>query len=124
MNASEHVPFPSIGFDLDDEVGIEVAAKFFRGLSDPTRLRLLAVLLEQGEMTVGDLVESVGGFQGRVSSHLACLRHCGLVADRKEGRNVFYSVPDRRVRELLAPALAMIDQYADHIATCHRIDTT
>lgn len=109
--------------NVDDRVGVELAAKFFRGLSDPTRLRLLAILLERGEMTVSELVASVGGIQGRVSSHLACLRHCGLVSDRKDGRRVYYSVPDPRVRELLVPALAMVEDNASHIATCHRIDT-
>lgn len=107
--------------DLRTDTDVAVAAKFFRGLSDPTRLRLLALLLQYGEMTVSELVDAVAGLQGRVSSHLACLRHCGLVVDRREGRNVYYSVPDTRVRELLTPALAMVADNAEHIATCHRI---
>lgn len=110
------------GVDLETPFGSLVAAKFFRGLSDPTRLRLVVLLLERGEMTVGELVEAVGGLQGRVSSHLACLRHCGLVADRKDGRNVCYSIPDPRVRGLLTVALSMIADNATHIATCHRIE--
>lgn len=111
------------GFDLALEPDVQIASKFFRGLSDPTRLRIVALLLDKGELSVGDLVEAVDGFQGRVSSHLACLRHCGLVADRKDGRNVYYSVPDPRVRRFLPVALAMIADNASHIATCHRIDT-
>jgi len=107
--------------DLDSDRGIQIAAKFFRGISDPTRLRLLTLLLTHGELSVRELVEAVDGFQGRVSSHLACLRHCGLVADRKEGRNVYYSVPDPRVREFFPIAMAMIADNATHIATCHRI---
>ncbi len=109
------------GLDLDAGRGIQIAAKFFRGISDPTRLRLLTLLLTHGELSVGELVDAVDGLQGRVSSHLACLRHCGLVADRKEGRNVYYSVPDPRVREFLPVAMAMIADNATHIATCHRI---
>lgn len=110
-----------VGFAVATDPDVQIASKFFRGLSDPTRLRIVALLLERGEMTVGDLVDAVGGFQGRVSSHLACLRHCGLVADRKEGRNVYYSVPDRRVAEFLPIALSMIADNAVHIATCHRM---
>lgn len=102
---------------------IDIAAKFFRGLADPTRLRIVTILLREGEMRVGDLVDAVDGLQGRVSSHLACLRHCGLVSDRKEGRNVYYSVPDPRVREFLPVALSMIADNATHIATCHRIES-
>ena len=109
------------GFDVAAEPDIQIAAKFFRGLSDPTRLRIVALLLEEEEMSVGDLVDAVGGLQGRVSSHLACLRHCGLVADRKEGRNVYYCVPDPRLAEFLPLALSMIADNAAHIATCHRI---
>ncbi len=99
-----------------------VAAKMFRGLGDPTRLRLVRLLLDQGEMTVGELVEAVGGHQGRVSSHLTCLRNCGLVADRREGRSVYYSVPDDRLVEFLPLALAMASDNAEHIAACHQIE--
>ena len=106
-------------FELDR--GNLIAAKFFRGISDPTRLRLLVLLLAHGELSVGELVDAVDGLQGRVSSHLACLRHCGLVVDRKEGRNVYYSVPDPRVSEFLPIAMAMVADNATHIATCHRI---
>lgn len=116
-------PLVADGFDLAAEPDVQIASKFFRGLSDPTRLRIVALLLEKGELSVGDLVDAVDGLQGRVSSHLACLRHCGLVADRKEGRNVYYSVPDPRVGQFLPVALAMIADNATHIATCHRIDT-
>lgn len=116
-------PLDVDGFDISTRPDIDIAAKFFRGLADPTRLRIVALLLEEGEMSVGDLVDTVGGLQGRVSSHLACLRHCGLVADRKDGRNVYYSVPDPRVAEFLPVALSMIADNATHIATCHRIET-
>lgn len=75
-------------------------AKFFRGLGDPTRVRILEILMG-GERTVGELVEELGGFQGRISSHLACLRWCGLVAARREGRNVYYCLADRRIARLL-----------------------
>lgn len=111
------------GFDVATEPDVHIASKFFHGLSDPTRLRIVALLLKKGEMSVGDLVETVGGFQGRVSSHLACLRHCGLVADRRQGRSVYYSVPDPRVAQFLPIALSMIADNALHIATCHRIQS-
>lgn len=110
-------------YDLDDEAGARVAARFFRALGDPTRLRLLSLLLDHGELTVSELVDAVEGLQGRISSHLACLRWCGLVEDRREGRNVYYSVPDDRVRSLLAVALPIVADNASHIATCHNIGT-
>ncbi len=121
---TETRPLDGNGFDITTRSGLEIAVEFFRGLADPTRLHIVALLLEHGEMSVGDMVEAVGGLQGRVSSHLACLRHCGLAADRKDGRFVYYSeLTDPRVAEFLAVAVSMIGDNATHIATCHRIDT-
>src|SRR5712691_12494747 len=66
-----------------------VAARFFRVLGDPTRLHILE-LLEEKERTVGELVSAVGQPQPRVSTHLACLRHCGFVVTERRGKEVFY----------------------------------
>jgi DNA-binding transcriptional ArsR family regulator len=71
------------------------------GLSDSTRLRLLARLGRE-EVCVCDLQDHVGRDQPTVSRHLAMLRKCGLVTCRKEGRWCHY----RRSR--LSPALARI----------------
>src|SRR5258706_12962308 len=57
-------------------------AKLFRGLGDPTRLRVLLVL-EAGERSVGELVEELAGPQGRLSKHPGCLRWCGVVRVRR-----------------------------------------
>ena len=51
----------------------EVLGSFFQGLSDPTRVRILE-LLEEWPRTVTELVEALGLVQGRLSSHLSCLR--------------------------------------------------
>src|SRR2546427_8816575 len=65
------------------------AARFFRVLGDPTRLHILE-LLEEQERTVGEIVNAVGQPQPRVSTHLACLRHCGFVTTERRGKEVFY----------------------------------
>lgn len=109
---------------LSPDVGLDAAAKFFRGLGDPTRLRLLLLLLEHGELSVGELVQELGSAQGRISSHLACLRWCGYVQSRNEGRYVYYSIPDPRTRRLLRLALEMVADNEEHILTCHRIGDT
>jgi DNA-binding transcriptional ArsR family regulator len=98
----------------------ELAARFFRVLGDPTRLRLLRLLLlaPSGGRSVGDLVVAVGAPQGRVSAHLGCLRWCGLVRARREGRQVYYSIADERTRELLALATGMQRDNAASIASC------
>jgi DNA-binding transcriptional ArsR family regulator len=98
-----------------------VAAKFFRGLGDPTRVRILQMLVD-GERTVGELVDEVGGLQGRVSSHLACLRWCGFVTTRREGRSVYYRLADDRVPELLRLAEEFLTHNAAAVDLCRVID--
>ncbi len=95
----------------------DLLARFFRALGDPTRLRLLSLLLER-EQTVSELVEAVGAPQGRVSTHLGCLRWCGLVTARREGRQMIYAVTDPRVRDLMRTAGSVMRDYAAGIASC------
>ena len=95
----------------------ELLARFFRALGDPTRLRLLTLLLER-ERPVTELVEMVGAPQGRISTHLGCLRWCGLVTARREGRQVIYAITDPRACALLSTAAAMLRDYAAGVASC------
>ncbi len=95
--------------------------KFFRALGDPTRLQILQAVME-GEKNVTALVELTGAPQGRVSSHLACLRWCGYVFTRKEGRQVFYRVNDRRVTKLLKLASGLVADNCERIRSCTIID--
>jgi ArsR family transcriptional regulator len=60
-------------------------------LSDPTRLRVLALLLKE-ELSVAELQEILGMAQSRISSQLALLRQAGLVSDRRDGKKAFYSL--------------------------------
>lgn len=80
-------------------VALELIAARFRALSEPTRLRLLNVLM-QGDQTVGQLVEASGSGQANVSKHLALLRDAGMVAMRKEGMTTVCAISDPMVREL------------------------
>lgn len=108
-------------FVLPNLSDLVLTAKFFRALGDPTRLRILGAVMDQ-EKNVSELVEIIGSPQGRVSSHLACLRWCGYVATRQEGRNVYYRVTDPRVRELLRLAGKLVRGHANRIRTCTIID--
>ncbi len=98
----------------------ELYARFFRVLSDPTRIRLLHLLLNASETgrTVSALVIAVGAPQSRVSTHLGCLRWCGLVQSYREGKHVYYCIADSRVRQLLALSGAMMRDHAAGIASC------
>jgi DNA-binding transcriptional ArsR family regulator len=76
-------------------------AKYFRVLSDPTRVRVLELLDDHGELSVGELVGRLGESQPKVSNHLACLRWCGFVERERRRRHVFYRVADGRVLEVV-----------------------
>lgn len=95
----------------------EVLGSFFQGLSDPTRVRILE-LLEERPRTVTELVEALGLAQGRVSSHLSCLRWCGYVEARVEGRFNRYRLVDERVREILHLGEAIVRDNASRLTSC------
>ena len=101
----------------------DLVAKYFRGLGDPTRVRILELLQENGELPVGDLVQRLGQSQPKVSNHLACLRWCGFVETRREHPSVYYRIADARVAQLLALGRALLEDNADHVAACRRIDS-
>jgi ArsR family transcriptional regulator len=70
-------------------MGAEALQRVFKTFSDPTRVRILA-LLEREELAVQELMDVLGMAQSRVSRHLAILREAGLVQDRRDGTYVFY----------------------------------
>ena len=84
-------------------------------LSDPTRLRLLALLMKE-ELSVAEVQEVLGMAQSRISSQLALLRQAGFVADRREGKKAFYSLraglPSRQLALLKAACEAVADSAA------------
>jgi DNA-binding transcriptional ArsR family regulator len=100
----------------------ELLAKYFRGLGDPTRLRILRLLDEADELSAGELVRRLKLPQATVSTHLACLRWCGFVTTRRDNRSVIYRIADQRVSELVAVADALLGDNAEHVACCRTID--
>jgi DNA-binding transcriptional ArsR family regulator len=109
-------------FRLSDEpTRPEILAKYFRAFGDATRLRILALLVER-ERSVGELVELLGTSQPQVSNHLACLRWCGFVATRRDHRVVYYRLADERISTIVDLADGLLEQNAEHVACCRRID--
>ena len=93
-------------------------AKFFNGFANSTRLSILLLLSQRGEMKVGELVEELGAPQPRVSDHLRCLAWCGYVQVRREGRNAFYSVADERVLEVLRLGESLLRDNREQVKGC------
>jgi len=88
---------------LVSEDELDRVARRFRLLGEPVRLELLNALHEDGEMTVGDLVEVTGHRQANVSKHLGLLSDDGLLSRNREGKHVYYSLCDDTL-----PALCLL----------------
>lgn len=97
-----------------------IQAKFFQGLADPNRLRIARILID-GPQPVGALVDALAISQSGVSNHLACLKWCGYVSGRRVGRSIVYYISDRRVRDLLETAEAIVADNAQRLASCSRL---
>lgn len=103
---------------LPEPEALSAAACLFRGLSDPSRLTILQHLLT-GEHRVVDLVGHLGLAQSTVSKHLACLRDCGLVASRPQGRATLWSLTQpSEVLALLGAAERLLALTGDAVTLC------
>jgi DNA-binding transcriptional ArsR family regulator len=80
---------------LPDEL-IELIARRFRVLADPTRIKLLD-LLRHREASVQELTKTIGSTQQNVSKHLGVLLEAGIVGRRKVGNYAYYSIADEGV---------------------------
>ena len=101
-----------------ETAALTAAACLFHGFSDPSRLAILRHLA-LGEHRVVDLTVHLGLAQSTVSKHLACLRDCGLVTSRPQGRASMFSLshPEALI-DLLASAERLLDLTGDAVALC------
>jgi DNA-binding transcriptional ArsR family regulator len=107
---------------IRDETVSEVAAlgpaaSLFRSLGDPARLSILRHLA-LGEHRVVELTAHLGLAQSTVSGHLACLRDCGLVASRPEGRASVFSLARPELLAVLAAAEQVLAATGDAVSLC------
>lgn len=98
---------------------IELKAKLFRGFADPSRLAILEAL-RAGPRTVSEIVEQTNLGQSNVSNHLSCLRDCGLVSGKQQGRYVYYQLSDARVAALMGLADELLADVAQGVYACTR----
>lgn len=91
---------------LDPELA-ERTASLFKAFADPTRTRIIALLV-QAELCVGDLHKLLGMSQPAVSHQLRLLRNLRIVRARKEGRHVYYTLDDAHIRDLFNQGLAHV----------------
>lgn len=85
---------------MGQEDVIEQASRSMKAISHPLRLKILCILGEK-EVSVQDIVESVGTSQSNISQHLAILRDKGVLKTRKDANKVYYRIGDARVLQLI-----------------------
>ena len=103
---------------VDESQALPAAACLFRGLGDPARLAILRHLV-LGEHKVVDLTAHLGLAQSTVSAHLACLRGCGLVTSRPQGRASMWSLATApELLDVLAAAERLLAVTGDAVALC------
>ncbi|GAA0901400.1 metalloregulator ArsR/SmtB family transcription factor [Pseudonocardia zijingensis] len=102
---------------IDCAPDLTPAAALFRSLGDPARLAIVR-RLAQGEARVVDLTRALGLAQSTVSKHVACLRGCGLVDYRVEGRQSFYSLSHPELVDLLRSAELLLAATGSAVALC------
>ena len=100
-----------------DEAALIAASCMFRSLGDPARLAIVQHLA-LGEHRVVDLTTHLGLAQSTVSAHLACLRDCGLVKSRPEGRASMFSLSHPELLGLLTAAEKLLAATGDAVVLC------
>ncbi|MFC0211657.1 ArsR/SmtB family transcription factor [Paenibacillus chartarius] len=83
-----------------NQAHLDIKAKLIRGFSDKTRLQILECIKDK-EKTVSQIVEELQGNQSNISQHLACLKGCGLIVGRPEGKYMLYGLSSGKIKELL-----------------------
>ena len=90
-----------VGMKELTEEEITDVSDFFKVFGDPTRLKLLILLDNKGEMGVNAISESLGMSQSAISQQLKVLRQMRLVRFRRDGRSSIYRLSDEHIREIL-----------------------
>ncbi len=104
---------------LLNSIQLKLEAKLFKGFSDTSRLAILESLSKK-PLNVSEIVEVTTLSQSNVSMHLACLLDCGLVVNKKEGRNSYYEISGKEVKEIVELARKIVSNHAKAIFECTR----
>ncbi|MGG6447684.1 ArsR/SmtB family transcription factor [Pseudobacillus badius] len=95
----------------------DVKTKFLRGFADKTRLQILDCIKET-EKNVSQIVKEINGNQSNISQHLSCLKGCGIITSRQDGRNVYYSIRNEEMSQLLSMFDTVLNQVEQDVACC------
>jgi ArsR family transcriptional regulator, cadmium/lead-responsive transcriptional repressor len=100
-------------------IDIDMKVKLIHGFSNKTRIQILESIKDQ-EKTVSQIVEEIKGNQSNISQHLTCLKGCGIIVGRNEGKYNYYSLRNQHIRDLLAMIDVVLEDVQNDVACCDR----
>jgi len=106
--ASEEI-VQKVNETMPPEEEMQDLAEFYKVFGDPTRLKILYVLL-CSEMCVLDIAQMLGMTQSAISHQLRVLKQMDLVKNRREGKTIFYSLADSHIVTILSQGLDHIEE--------------
>lgn len=98
---------------------IDMKMKLIHGFSNKTRIQILESIKDE-EKTVSQIVEEIKGSQSNISQHLACLKGCGIIIGRNEGKYMYYSLRNQHIRDLLSMFDVVLGEVENDVACCDR----
>ncbi|MBB6215053.1 DNA-binding transcriptional ArsR family regulator [Anaerosolibacter carboniphilus] len=101
----------------EDIMRLKLISKFFKGFADYSRLLIFESLMD-GEKTVTEIIEYTGFSQSKISNHLKCLRESDLVQARQEGKFIYYSIADEKIKTILVLSKELIKDASEEKYNC------
>jgi DNA-binding transcriptional ArsR family regulator len=99
------------------KVDMDMKIKFLHGFANKVRIQILECIKEE-EKPVSQIVADLNVSQSSISQHLACLKGCGLIVGRQEGKYMYYSLRNQQVRDLLSMFDVVLEDVQNDIASC------
>jgi DNA-binding transcriptional ArsR family regulator len=96
---------------------IDIKIKFIRGFGDKTRLLILECI-KDNEKSVSQIMEEVQGSQSSISQHISCLKGCGLIVGRQDGKFIYYRLKNEQIKQLLSMFDTVLASVEENIAIC------
>ena len=102
-----------------DKSNFDIKVKLIHGFSNKTRLQILECIKDE-EKTVSQIIEDTKASQSNISQHLACLKGCGIINGRNEGKYMYYSLRNQHIRGLLSLFDVVLEDVENDVASCDR----
>lgn len=98
----------------------DTKVQFLHGFSHKTRVEILD-FLKSGEKTVSEMIKIINESQSSISQHLACLRGCGIIIGRQEGKYMYYRLRNKKIHQLLDMFEEVLKDVDEDVRTCNHV---